>query len=60
MSIATQTTEGVCSVKLSESAQELLELLWIATQEEGRPGLDIGDMQSEGIDEPIGTTERCA
>ncbi len=40
-------------MKPSESAQELLELLWIATQEEGRRGLDIENIPPEGIDELI-------
>ncbi|MEE8391113.1 MAG: metal-dependent transcriptional regulator [Anaerolineae bacterium] len=40
-------------MKLSESAQELLELLWIATEEEARAGLAIEDTPLEGVDELI-------
>jgi len=36
---------------LSESAQELLELLWIATEEEDKPGLAIEGTLQEGVDE---------
>jgi DtxR family Mn-dependent transcriptional regulator len=38
-------------MKLSESAQELLELLWIATEEEDKPGLAIEGTLQEGVDE---------
>ena len=40
-------------MKLSESAQELLELLWIATEEEAKPGLAIEDTPPDGVDELV-------
>ena len=40
-------------MKLSENAQELLELLWIATEEEAKPGLAIEDTPPEGVDELV-------
>ena len=40
-------------MKLSEDAQELLELLWIATEEEAKPGLAIEDAPSEGVEELV-------
>jgi DtxR family Mn-dependent transcriptional regulator len=47
-------------VRLSESAQEVLELLWIATEEEGRSGLKIEAALPEGVDELVhlGLSER--
>jgi DtxR family Mn-dependent transcriptional regulator len=47
-------------MKLSESAQELLELLWIATEEEGKAGLAIEGTFQEGADEllRLGLAER--
>ncbi len=38
-------------MKLLESAQELLEQLWIVTHEEAKPGLAINDTMPEAIDE---------
>jgi len=45
---------------LSESAQELLELLWIATEEEGKSGLKIEGAPPDGTDEltALGLAER--
>jgi hypothetical protein len=40
-SIAKQTQENGYPMKPSDSAQELLEQLWIVIQEEGKPGLGI-------------------
>lgn len=36
---------------LSESIQEVLEQLWIATEEEGRKGLEDGSIRQESVDE---------
>ncbi len=46
-------------MRLSESAQELLELLWIATEEESKAGLVIKDEMPDGVDElvQLGLTE---
>jgi DtxR family Mn-dependent transcriptional regulator len=46
-------------MKLSESAQELLELLWIATEEKVKTGLVIEGTPPEGVDELVrlGLTE---
>ncbi|UCC87508.1 MAG: metal-dependent transcriptional regulator [Anaerolineales bacterium] len=38
-------------MKLIESAQELLEQLWIATEEEAKPGLTVNGTTPEAIDE---------
>ena len=38
-------------MKLSESAQEVLELLWIATEDEAKPGLGIEDTPPGGVAE---------
>ena len=38
-------------MKLSENAQELLEMLWIATQEDSQPALATGAMSPESVDE---------
>lgn len=40
-------------MKLSENAQELLEWMWIATEDEAKAGLAIGSAASEGIDELV-------
>lgn len=40
-------------MKLSESAQELLELLWVATEEEAKAGLVIEGRPPEGVDELV-------
>lgn len=40
-------------IELSESAQELLEQLWIDTQEEGQAGLIAEDHPSESVDELV-------
>jgi DtxR family Mn-dependent transcriptional regulator len=40
-------------MKLSENAQELLELLWIATKEETKLGLALQDTPPEGADELV-------
>jgi DtxR family Mn-dependent transcriptional regulator len=47
-------------MKLSESAQELLELLWIATEEEEPAGLAMEGTLVEGVDEleRLGLAER--
>ena len=47
-------------MKLSENAQELLERLWVATEEEARAGLTINDREPEGVDElaRLGLAER--
>ena len=37
--------------ELSEAAQELLERLWIAIEEEGRPGLEVRDPVGSDVDE---------
>ena len=38
---------------LSEGAQEILELLWIATEEEGHGGLESGSIRPESVDELV-------
>jgi DtxR family Mn-dependent transcriptional regulator len=38
---------------LNESARQLLEQLWLATEEEARPGLIIDDTTPEGMDELV-------
>lgn len=40
-------------MKVSENAQELLEQLWIAIEEEEQPGLSVADTQPDGIDELV-------
>lgn len=40
-------------MKLSESAQELLELLWIATEEGAKAGLVLEGTPLEGVDELV-------
>ena len=40
-------------MKLSENAQELLELLWIATEEEAKPGLAVEDTLAEAAGELV-------
>ena len=40
-------------MKLSESAQELLELLWIAAEEEAKAGLVMEGTPLEGVDELV-------
>jgi DtxR family Mn-dependent transcriptional regulator len=47
-------------MKLSENAQELLERLWVATEEEARTGLTINGREPEGVDELVrqGSAER--
>ena len=44
------TKEAALHMKLSESAQELLERLYIATEEEGETGVMIEDSLPEGAD----------
>jgi DtxR family Mn-dependent transcriptional regulator len=50
-SIAKQTQENGYPMKPSDSAQELLEQLWIVIQEEGKPGLGIENVPPESVDE---------
>jgi DtxR family Mn-dependent transcriptional regulator len=38
-------------MSLSESAQELLERLWVATREEGKPGLPLNGVARDEVDE---------
>ena len=47
-------------MKLSQSAQQLLERLWVATEEEAKPGLAFNGTTPEGIDELVqqGLAER--
>jgi DtxR family Mn-dependent transcriptional regulator len=47
-------------MKPSESAQELLEMLWIAIEEEGKSGLAVTNPPAEGMDElmRLGMVER--
>jgi len=40
-------------MKLSESAQELLEALWIAVEEERRTGVIVNNIGVEGVDELV-------
>ena len=47
-------------MQLGENAQELLERLWVATEEEARAGLTINGREPEGVDELVrlGLAER--
>lgn len=38
---------------LNESTRKLLEQLWVATEEEARPGLIVNDIPLEGVDELV-------
>lgn len=51
---------GITVMDLSESAQELLEQLWTATEEEDGRGLESGSMRPESVDEltRLGLAER--
>ncbi len=41
-------------MKLGESAQEVLELLWIASEQDASPGLAIDDTPPDGVDDLLG------
>lgn len=47
-------------MNLSESAQEVLERLWIVTEEEGQPGLAAASVDAEAVEElvDLGLVER--